>query len=414
MFEWICVVWGQSYRDKLLGYTLPSLLAPGNLPSWPYLSQSQLHLVSPPADWQVIQQSPVFHAVASLLHIHWTPLLVDEYPEAWGSYQVTAYVHQQALQRAHQQNSTVIFIVPDALYSNGTFSHLVQRLVQGQDLLLTLGLRVTAELFEAALPASEFVCDISPAQASQWCLQYLHPEFRSYFWFAPEFNRVSPTCSFYYNENGHVMGHSYVLTPLLIRCPLKPQNLSSTIDGGYQHLYFSWLAEHKIGVVLPEQAVVFSLTAQASTSAQWSALIPYRLRPTLVFKLLQRYYSHPLRHWYYSYSFDFGKAPELPAEWEWYEQTRPYAPWEIPELVWYLESLWGQQRYAEILAAFDQSHIRSVLEHIEQPQLWFVWHYLLQAAQARAQNQLCAQLQREYRHFLRHAQFDLARYPIAP
>lgn len=415
MYELVCVVWGPAYTHKLIHCCLPSLMAAGNLPTWPFLSQTILHIITPQDDWEVIQDAAIIDAIADLIPIKWTPLELSEMTQQpWIHYQVVSYVHQHILQQAHEEALTVVFVIPDAVYSDGLLGHLASRLAMGQTFIVTLGLRVIADACMQALPKVTPALTLSALEASEKVFQFLHPEYRSYFWFDPLFNRISPACTFYCTEDGFAAAHAYVLTPLLIRHPLPLNAAFSSIDGGYQHGYFERLSTGQIGVILPEQAVVFSLTPEVTLLAHSSAPVPYGLRSILMYKLLKRYYIHPLRHWYYSHRFEFKTPVMLPPEQiHLYHEARAHAPWEAAELIWYLETLWLHQHFDVICQQWQDPHIRHILEQISHSQLGFVWHYIVLALQHMGQEQAVKEITCQYRHYLKRAQFGLARDPTA-
>src|SRR4051794_7416931 len=62
-------VWGQEYTRLFLDTVLPSLLAPGNLPSIPHRERCIYRILSLPADLERIASHPSYSALAELLAI---------------------------------------------------------------------------------------------------------------------------------------------------------------------------------------------------------------------------------------------------------------------------------------------------------------------------------------------------------
>src|SRR5208282_1900176 len=72
-FYFICVLWGERFREYFLEYCLPSLLAPGNLPALSTRSPSKFLIATRPEDWAAIEATAVFRAVARYV----TPVFIE-------------------------------------------------------------------------------------------------------------------------------------------------------------------------------------------------------------------------------------------------------------------------------------------------------------------------------------------------
>src|SRR5207248_6642580 len=72
-FYFITVLWGERFRNYFLDLCLPTLLAPGNLPSLQTKQRSKFLICTRPEDWSALQTAPVFQ----LLSEHVEPVYVE-------------------------------------------------------------------------------------------------------------------------------------------------------------------------------------------------------------------------------------------------------------------------------------------------------------------------------------------------
>ncbi len=226
-FHLIMVFWGERFAQHLCEEALPALLATGNLPDWPWLTETSLELYCPSPDWQTIADTPILQACQALLQVHWHEI---ELPCSEQKYQQMGAIHARAIETARQAQAAVILLGPDCVFCAGSFQVLAEQIASGTEMVLIPGPIVSREQF-----LEQRTETWSKAWGQNLIAQAAHPSFRAAHLSQAHFPAVPS--ALLYSQKGHLKGRFFHLHPLLIRNPLpmKIENyqLSPTIDGEY-------------------------------------------------------------------------------------------------------------------------------------------------------------------------------------
>lgn len=352
-FDLVCPVWGSLYIDRFLRYTLASLLAPANLPQWPYHSQTIFCCYTTAADREQLLQNPSWHLLAHYLMVEWRAL-PDPLPN--NPYHILSLVEQDALLQAQARQHGLIFIFPDHVYSAHTLAFLAQAIAQQQTLVLYPGLRVKE------VPTAKFLehyrqglfLELDETTTIDCLIEHLHPECRGYFWYAEQFNIHGPSAAYYWQDNQTFCGHHYDLNPLYIEdpqpMPARDHVPFPTLDVHYVDLLDDWVKEPQqmtqVAIPRHSEMVSLSLTPNTYQITDWVAPLPYYQRPRHVLPYLQRLYHSPFKQWCFQQTLSFRSKSELApahpkedAPFTLYQAMAPYSPWLIPATLIELETL---------------------------------------------------------------------------
>src|SRR5260370_1230946 len=110
-------VWGEHYVHVFLEYSLPSLLADGNLPSLPKDAARLLRIYTTDKDAETIRCSGIFHRLCQLVAVDIRVIC----PGSTAPHQVMSDCYRDGVERANELDAPVIFLTADIILAVGTF-----------------------------------------------------------------------------------------------------------------------------------------------------------------------------------------------------------------------------------------------------------------------------------------------------
>lgn len=235
-FHCITVVWGQSYTDLFLKVALPSLLTEGNMGALRDQKGSLYRILTKSADAERMRQSTIFQRLQDFIAVD--VVLIDTI-EVQRKHCALTECHKLAVATADEAKAALIFLSPDAVWSDGAFRKIVELISKGKRVVMIAGIRILKETFTPAFLREYLASDglsaaISSRDLVKLALQHLHPYSRSLFWDAAETN-FSPS-HFYWNvpDEGMLL-RCFHLHPFAVNPQLRGQSVAITVD----HDYFS-------------------------------------------------------------------------------------------------------------------------------------------------------------------------------
>jgi hypothetical protein len=238
-FYFIVVLWGERFREYFLEYCLPSLLAPGNLPSLSTASPSKFLIVTRPEDWRVIQASTIFAALSRYV----SPVYVeiDPCPPGRSGCQHMGLGHRIACEMAHQDKAYAAVLTPDCMLSDGSVARLAELARSGTQLVLTAALRFGEEPFldhlrdmgllsSTSRAATAAPLAISGRQMAYAAVNGFHSETLAYEWDTPGLMVISPAAWWRVPGEDGIVLHSLSWAPLLLDYGAIADHDTSTFD----------------------------------------------------------------------------------------------------------------------------------------------------------------------------------------
>lgn len=321
--EIIVPFWGSVFRDCLLTLLLPSLLSHKNLPAWPYGDRTTFVIYTTVADFEIIKQTPELHQLSQFMAIEYRPLPEPKQHTteslAW-KYRILTQIHEDAILRAYQTQSALIFPVADLIFSDGAFTTLAESIAAGAELVMIFGLLVNAHQVYAQYdhhytnplltPAADqrILLSISGAQSIQIYLDNMNALAWSRF-AQSEYFSIWP----YYlgeRQNEQLWLRAFHLHPFFIRqpLPLAPQILKfNTIDGDYLQQYYE-KKEH-IHIITDHRLICISVTESLPLSSCGSQTDKQqRQQQTLAFALEN---CAPIHRWFFQHLMTL-QTPVIP------------------------------------------------------------------------------------------------------
>lgn len=243
-FDIIVPVWGALYCRTLVHFLLPSLLAPGNLPAWPYGGCTLLRLLTTHEDARWISEQVVLHRIRQWCQVDLTIFDLQEL-DAWlekkavpEKYARTHVLLTRAFEAAWADKADVLPLMADMVISDGFLQALQESLQQGIRLVMHPSPRVRIESFlPASLPyRSQTALQLPPQTLAALSLKHLHAHEQACFWDAEEFSNW-PSHLYIRHEN-QIYAHCLHMHPLYMHRPEPlPLEHFSTIDLDYLQQY---------------------------------------------------------------------------------------------------------------------------------------------------------------------------------
>ena len=251
-FYFFVVVWGKQFRDYLIHYCIPSLLAPNNIPALINNQRNKLLICTTKEDWQVLISTPII----SELQTYIEPIFLEiSYPpeDATGC-QHMGIGHKIATEMCFKDKAYGIALTPDLLISNGTLAAIQKHAIAGTQIVLCAAIRFAEEPFFKGLQdmgirntnskeSSQKPLIASSRQLVQLSLQSFHSETESYDFESHYFGVTRPVALWRLPDRRGLLIHSLSWCPILIDYGSIKQHDTTTLDnwtmdGDYIHKNF--------------------------------------------------------------------------------------------------------------------------------------------------------------------------------
>jgi len=116
-YHLITVVWRKSFTDLFLRVVIPSQLSPNNLPAFKN-ERAVYKIYTTFEDAQTIKNSKVFKQLTDIIS---TEIIFIHVPETEALHSILSDCHKMAIEKALKTSSALIFLTPDAIFSDGSF-----------------------------------------------------------------------------------------------------------------------------------------------------------------------------------------------------------------------------------------------------------------------------------------------------
>ncbi len=235
------VVWGEHYIDLLVNVVLPSQLAPGNLPVFQGTGHEVVYKIyTTTIGAHSIAKSPAYVRLCTIIRAEFVSIdRVADFDRAMSpeeKYHAMSECHRMAIEDAAKNKAAIIFVSPDCLQSDGTFSSLLRLSASGKRAVVMPALRVVRETFVPQL-LSEFrdadgAIRISSRDLVKLSCAHWHPLTLATFVDASSFN--SAASNLYWKVPGQgVLARCFHLSVFMVIPHEAHSSFSQTIDGDY-------------------------------------------------------------------------------------------------------------------------------------------------------------------------------------
>lgn len=221
----IVVLWGKPYVDLFLDLSLPSQLAPGNIPALQCLPGVKYKIYTTHADEEVIRAHPSFHRLSQLVPVQIKSVhSFDEFGFVSdivndGKFSILMKFCNMAIADADLENAAVTFLTPDFIMADNTFSRMLEICRTGYRTILILTLRLFKEtsmpdFLDNFYNPETGVLQAAPRDLVRVGYKHLHFIERGYIW-GPGMSGF-PIHAYWPVQNDGLIAHCYYLHPLVI------------------------------------------------------------------------------------------------------------------------------------------------------------------------------------------------------
>jgi len=232
IFNYAVVVWGKDYLDALAHISLPSLLAPGNLPELSKHKPIRMVFYTRKQDVPYIKSLSGITRLQGYVTLSFVCIdsLFD--PKLVDKYQIMTICHNDLLSRLYGRSDYIIFSNPDAIFADGTFAKYNDLVDKGYTYVVSVaGFRVSQERFTQRVEQlqSDGVLSMAPRDAVALAYECRHRATDGLFVGRGE-HSICPTILFWDVDGEGMIAHTMHLTPLLVRVPQNPVAIDVTCD----------------------------------------------------------------------------------------------------------------------------------------------------------------------------------------
>lgn len=234
------VVWGEDYVKDFLDASLPTLLAEGNLADTVGLAGSRFHLLTTPADRDLLYASALFERLKSIL-----PVDFIDISQIRGSdkYNIASRCQLEAI-RLSEDFDALVLLYPDVIWSRGSIRFAVNALESGALAVFSPAPAIQSERTLAELndlknpcePAGARAISITPDQVTDLVLRNFHPMWDAFDWNGDCFTD-SPACLRWNVGNQGWLIRCFHLHPVILRVqrdnPRYFSGFNVSLDGEY-------------------------------------------------------------------------------------------------------------------------------------------------------------------------------------
>lgn len=223
--------WGKSYTDLFLNYSLPSQLAPENLPYMVKhnVGDMKYRIYTTREDEQAVRDSPAFKRLCELMA---TEILLLEDIDSHEKHDrgTMTQCHAHAIDYANKNDYSIIFIWPDTVFSNNTFTTLL-KLAQSGKKNVFIGALIAQttpflEEFDRTFTSDGGHFSVPPRKLVALCSKHLSGQILNWFWDSPTFYSWPQSFIFWRVPGEGILERAVHLTPFLLTPDNKDAKLT--------------------------------------------------------------------------------------------------------------------------------------------------------------------------------------------
>lgn len=233
-FQFVTVAWGKPYVDLLVNVGIPSQMAEGNLPSFPYLETSKYVVYTTSQDREALDKSPAFARLSQLMATE--VRLIDDIDLNRNKYGIATECQKRALTSTNETETAFVWLYPDVVWADGALSNMGRIAATGKRAVLHIGLSVVTETCVPELLREHHQQDsdtisITPRDLVKLGIKHMDPALDTLFWNSDHFNS-SPSQLFWEVPDEGLLTRWFHLVPMMVYPRRKTSEFTGSIDSG--------------------------------------------------------------------------------------------------------------------------------------------------------------------------------------
>jgi hypothetical protein len=232
-FNFILITWGRTHTGVFLDVGLPSLLSDCNLPNLRNLAKSRFQVFTTVDDLELMEAAPSFRLLRELINVE-TQLIDDWFSDDRPApHAIMSRAHRIGLESSYKLGQYSVFVPPDCVWANGSFTALEQIARRGVRIVHISGLRLTLEDIAPALEAwrsqDATRLSISPRELVRLGMAHIHDISKNSF-FREQGSHLMPANLLWTVADQGILARCFHLHPLLVEPDAQNANFRATID----------------------------------------------------------------------------------------------------------------------------------------------------------------------------------------
>jgi hypothetical protein len=227
-------VWGYSYVRQFLEYSLPTMLAPGNIPALAAALPTEFVVLTSADDESFIVEHPTFKQLDSICKttIHPIDHLITD-----GNYSTTiTLAFAEAVREAGEDMVDTCFflLVSDYIVADGSFANALKRMQKGTSAVMVGNMQVARESalpwLQERLAGNDLGLSLKPRELMQWALNNLHPLVLANIVNLPFSHNTDSNRLFWRVDGNTMIGRFYLMHMLCVRPEVSDFVIGSSCD----------------------------------------------------------------------------------------------------------------------------------------------------------------------------------------
>ena len=227
-------VWGYRFVRQFLDFTLPTLLAPGNLPALAGALPCQFVILTAEQDEDFIREHPAWQALERTCGSK--IVLIDDLITERNYSTTITLAYARAVRQAGDEmvNTCFIFLVSDYLVADGALGQVLERMQTGVGAVLAGNFQIIAEeaipLLTRKLTAGSVALSVAPRELLRWTLNHLHPATTANILNYRLSHNAHTNRLFWRVDANTLLGRFYLIHPIAIRPEVTDFVVGSSFD----------------------------------------------------------------------------------------------------------------------------------------------------------------------------------------
>jgi 2-polyprenyl-3-methyl-5-hydroxy-6-metoxy-1,4-benzoquinol methylase len=219
--KFVLPVWGYSYVRHFLECSVPTLLAPGNVPAVVAALPSEFIIQTSADDETYIREHPNFKRLASACTTQ--VRLIDHFITD-GNYSTTiTLAYTEAVRDAGEAmvDTCFFFLVSDYIVADGSFVNALKRMQRGISAIVVGNFQVAREdalpWLQDKLAVTKDTLTVTPRELMRWALNHLHPATLANIVNIPFSHNWHTNRLFWRVDGNTILGRFYLMHMLCVR-----------------------------------------------------------------------------------------------------------------------------------------------------------------------------------------------------
>lgn len=228
--KFLTVVWGETYIERFCALSLPSFLAPGNLPALARATELEVVIMTRRNDFEYFEKNISFKRLKAICPIRFVEIDDLITTAVYGVTLTLAYARPIIACGSEMLHTHFVFMNADFVLADGSLQSLCKHIMDGRSIVLGPSYRAIAEeiepKLESAVEAASGILSIPPRQLVELSLKHPHRTTVAKTNNQNFFHSSHPNQFFWQVDEHTTLGRYFLIFMLCI----KPERVIETIN----------------------------------------------------------------------------------------------------------------------------------------------------------------------------------------